>query len=108
MKKLTSVALIVTAFAAGAPAAAHAATREFEGTIVSVDRAHRTFQIRDSERGTFRVRVTRRTRFERIAGFSSLRAGQRNIETVVRRSDGRWVALEVERSGGGRHGDDDE
>ena len=31
------------------------------------------------------------------------------IEATVRRSNGRWVALEVERSGGGgRHGGDDD
>jgi hypothetical protein len=30
------------------------------------------------------------------------------IESIVRRSNGRWVAIEVERSGGGgRHGGDD-
>jgi hypothetical protein len=32
-----------------------------------------------------------------------------NIEAVVKRSNGRWVALEVERSGGGgEHGGDDD
>ena len=101
MKKLSSVALIAaTAFAVGAPAAS-AQTREYEGTVVSVDRDSRTFRLRDSERGTVRVRVTSRTRFERINGFSGLRASQTNIETIVRRSNGRWVAVEVERSGGG-------
>jgi hypothetical protein len=55
-----------------------------------------------------RIRVTRNTSFERIAGFSGLRAGQTNIEATVRRSNGRWVALDVERSGGGgEHGGDD-
>ena len=45
---------------------------------------------------------------KRIAGFSSLRKGMSAIEATVRRSNGRWVALAVERSGGGgRHGDDD-
>jgi hypothetical protein len=45
----------------------------------------------------------------RIAGFGGLRAGQTNIEASVRRSSGRWVALEVERSGGGgEHGGDDD
>jgi hypothetical protein len=30
------------------------------------------------------------------------------VEATVKRSDGRWVATHVERSGGGgRHGDDD-
>jgi hypothetical protein len=105
---ITRVILIaVAALAIGAPTAA-AQTREYEGTVVSVDRAKRTFRIHDSERGTIRVRVTSRTRFERVS-FRTLRAGARNIETTVRRSNGRWVALEVERSGGGgRHGGDDD
>ncbi len=107
MKKISTVALVAAAFAASAPAAS-AAAREYEGTIVSVNRADRSFRIHDSERGTIRVRVTSATRFERIDGFSGLRAGQRNIETDVRRSGGRWVAVEVERSGGGgEHGRDD-
>ncbi len=82
---------------------------EFEGTVKSVNRDNRTFRLHDTERGTIRIKVTSRTRFERIAGFSGLHAGQRNIEAVVRRSNGRWVALEVERSGGGgEHGGDDD
>ena len=100
--------IVIAALAISAPAAS-AQTREYEGTVVSVDRSNRTFRIHDSERGTIRVRVTSRTRFERVS-FSTLRAGARNIETIVRRSNGRWVALEVERSGGGgNHGgrDDD-
>ena len=107
--KITRVVLIaIAALAISAPAAS-AQTREYEGRIVSVDRSSRTFRIHDSERGTVRVRVTSRTRFERIAGFSGLRAGMTNVETIVRRSNGRWVALEVEISGGGgRHGGDDD
>ena len=66
MKKLLSVALIAAAaLAAGAPAAS-AATREYEGTVVSVDRDSRTFRLRDSERGTVRIKVTSNTRFERV------------------------------------------
>jgi hypothetical protein len=90
---------------------ASAATRSYEGTVVSVDRGAHTFKLRDSERGTVRVKVVASTRFERISGFSALRAGQRNIEVTVRRSNGRWVAVTVERSGGGGnhggHGADD-
>ena len=87
---------------------ASAATREYEGTVVSVNRDARTFRLHDSERGTIRIKVTSRTRFERIAGFSGLRQGMNRIEATVRRSNGRWVALSVERSGGGgRHGGDD-
>jgi hypothetical protein len=114
VRSSVSIGLVVAAAAAlptaasGAPAGA-AAVREFEGTVVSVDRADRTFRLRDTERGTVRIRVTRNTRFERISGFGGLRAGMTNIESTVRRSGGRWVALEVERSGGGgEHGGDDD
>jgi hypothetical protein len=105
---------LVVAAAAALPASASAApagaaVREYEGTVVSVNRDNRTFRLRDTERGTVRIKVTRNTRFERIPGFGGLRAGQTNIEATVRRSDGRWVALEVERSGGGgEHGGDDD
>ena len=72
---------------------------------MSVNRDNHTFRLHDSERGTVRIKVTNRTRFERIAGFGSLRAGMTRIEATVRRSNGRWIASEVERSGGGgRHG----
>jgi Domain of unknown function (DUF5666) len=105
MKLFTLIAL--AALLVVAPAAS-AATREYEGTVVSVDRSDRSFRLRDSERGTVRVKVVSSTRFERISGFSGLRAGQRGVEVTVKRSNGRWVAVEVERSGGGgRHGDDD-
>jgi hypothetical protein len=107
MKIARLVLITIAALALTAPAAS-AQVREYEGTVVSVDRAKRTFRIHDSERGTIRVRVTPRTRFERVT-FATLRAGARNIETTVRRSNGRWVALEVERSGGGGdHGGDDD
>ena len=100
-----------TATIAGAASrdAATTAARQFEGTVVSVNREARSFRLRDSERGTVRIKVTRSTRFERISGFSGLKAGAKNIEATVRRSDGRWVAIEVERSGGGGdHGGDDD
>ena len=105
--KLAALLATLAAIALAAPAAASAAT-EYEGTVVSVNRDDRTFRLSDSERGTIRVRVTRTTRYERIAGFRGLRRGMTDIEATVRRSNGRWVALEVERSGGGgRHGGDD-
>jgi hypothetical protein len=92
-----------------APAATQAATRQFEGTIVSVNRSARTFRLRDSERGTVTIKVTRRTSFERVGGFSGLRAGMTRMEANVRRANGAWVATHVERSGGGgQHGGDDD
>jgi hypothetical protein len=104
-----ATAAITAAPAAAAPAGSAAALREYEGTVVSVNRTNRTFRLRDTERGTVRIRVNRNTRFERIDGLSGLRAGMTNIEAVVKRSNGRWVALEVERSGGGgEHGGDDD
>jgi hypothetical protein len=104
---VATVAAALPAAAGAAPAGA--AAQEFEGTVVSVDRPSRSFRLRDTERGTVRIRVTRSTRFERVAGLSGLRAGMTNIESVVRRSGGRWIALEVERSGGGgEHGGDDD
>jgi len=94
---------------AAAPSSSASALREFEGTIVSVNRDRRTFRLRDTERGTVRIKVNGRTRYERIDGFAGLRAGMTNVEAVVKRSDGRWVAREVEISGGGgEHGGDDD
>jgi hypothetical protein len=112
--RITVPLAFVVAAAASAPAiaaapAGSAAVREFEGTVMSVNRDNRTFRLNDTERGTVRIRVTRSTRFERIAGFGGLRAGLTNIEATVHRSGGRWIASEVERSGGGgEHGGDDD
>jgi hypothetical protein len=105
-----AAATALTAVAATAPAQAATAAptlREFEGTVVSKNSEARTFRLRDSERGTVRIRVTANTRFERINGFRGLKVGAKNIESTVRRRAGRWIAVEVERSGGGgEHGDD--
>jgi Domain of unknown function (DUF5666) len=102
-----AIPVIVASAVAAAPAAAMAA--EFEGTVRSVNRDNRTFRIHDSERGTKRIKVTRNTRYERVDGFAGLQAGMRNIEVVAKRRDGRWIAIEVERSGGGgEHGGDDD
>jgi uncharacterized membrane protein YgcG len=107
---LTFLAVLISALAVSTGVAS-AATRQYEGTVVSVNRDARTFRLHDSERGTIRIRVTRSTDFERISGFSGLRKGMKRVEATVRRSNGRWVATEVERSGGGGShgggGDDD-
>ena len=119
--KLTAILVVLAAVLVSATATATAREaesgaasgvaplREFEGTVVSVNRDARRFRLRDSERGTVRIKVTDRTRFERLAGLSSLQAGMSGIEAKVRRSKGIWVAVEVERSGGGgNHGGDDD
>jgi hypothetical protein len=101
------IALALATLALTVPAS-DAMAREFEGTVVSVNDSAHTFKLRDSEAGTKRIKVTSSTRFERIAGFGALKAGLKRIEVTVHRSNGRWVASDVERSGGGgRHGNDD-
>jgi hypothetical protein len=109
MKALRYIALLALAAAAlTAPSPASAASRQVEGTVTSVNSDANSFRLRDSQRGTFTIKVTSGTRFQRIAGFGSLRKGMTRIEATVRRSNGRWIASTVERSGGGgRHGDDD-
>jgi Domain of unknown function (DUF5666) len=88
-------------------ATASAAT-QYEGTVVGLSKEKKTFRLNDSERGTIRIKVTRNTSFERIAGFGGLKVGMKRVEATVKRSNGRWVATHVERSGGGgRHGGDD-
>jgi hypothetical protein len=108
--KLTFLAALVAVAASAVPAWGAVPTRgltEFDGTVLSKNRDNRSFRLRDFERGTVRIFVTRNTRFERIAGFAGLRVGARNIEAVVRKRDGRWIALEVERSGRDDRDDDD-
>ena len=91
-----------------AVATASAAT-QYEGTVTSINKAKRTFRLNDSERGTIRIKVTRNTVFQRINGFNALTVGMKRVEATVKRSNGRWVATHVERSGGGgRHGGDDD
>jgi hypothetical protein len=107
MKSIAIIAAAGTLVAAAvAPGGAGAAVaKQYEGTVVSVDRTARAFRLHDSERGTIRIHVTARTRYERVGGFAGLRAGLTRIEATVKRSGGRWVATRVERSGGaGNHG----
>ena len=111
IRYITVLVAVLTAFSATAAGAAP--VREFEGTVVSVNRDAKTFRLKDVERGTARIKVTRNTRFERIDGFGALKAGAKRIEATVKRKNGAWVALEVERSGGGGEhggggGDDDD
>jgi hypothetical protein len=88
-----------------APAPAQAA--RFQGTVTAKNRDSRTFTLRQDEGGgTFKIKVTKTTKFERIAGFGAIKVGDRNIEAVAfKNANGRWIARKVERSGqsgGGR------
>jgi hypothetical protein len=62
----TTSAVAVAAQPAATAPATQAATRQFEGTVVSVNRSARTFRLRDTQRGTVTIKVTSRTRFERV------------------------------------------
>ena len=105
----TSAAATAATPAAKPAPATQAATRQFEGTGLSVNRSARTFRLRDTQRGTVTIKVTRATRFQRVGGFAGLRAGMTRIEANVRRSNGALVATFVERSGGGgRHSGSDD
>jgi Domain of unknown function (DUF5666) len=107
MKLIALLTALLLSLSVGV-ATASAAT-EYEGTVVSINKDRRTFRLQDTQRGTIRIKVTRNTVFERINGFGALRVGMNRVEATVRRSDGRWVATHVERSGGGgRHGGADD
>jgi hypothetical protein len=107
MKLIALLTALVPSLSVAA-ATASAAT-QYEGTVVQVNKDRRTFRLEDAQRGTIRIKVTRNTVFERISGFSALRVGMNRVEATVKRSDGRWVAIHVERSGGGgRHGGADD
>jgi hypothetical protein len=110
MKTIRFISVLVAALTLlSATAATAAPLRELEGTVVSVNRDAKTFRLNDTERGTVRIKVTRNTRFERVNGLAGLRRGAKNIEATVKRKNGVWVALEVERSGGGgEHGGHDD
>ena len=96
-------ALVVGLLAAALGGTASAATvRHVEGRVLSVDRSASTFKLRDSQRGTFTIRVTSTTKFERVR-FSSLRAG-RTVEATIKRVDGRWQATKVEPNAGSHAG----
>jgi hypothetical protein len=103
---MRTLVILATAGAVALPAAAPltagaASSRQVEGTVVSVDRGTRTFKLRDTQRGTFRITVTSSTTFQRVGGFAGLKQGMTRIEATIRRSNGSWVASHVERSGGG-------
>jgi hypothetical protein len=90
-------------------AAATAQARGFEGTVVAKDKAARTFTLKQDEGGgTLKIKVNGATKFQRLSGFGAIKVGARNIEATARKSNGRWVASVVERSGknNGGGGDD--
>jgi hypothetical protein len=99
MKNTPALILTIIAALALSGGVASAATRHYEGTVVSINRDAKTFRLHDAQRGTIRVKVTRSTKFQRVGGFAGLRKGMTRVEATVKRANGRWVATRVERSG---------
>jgi hypothetical protein len=98
LKHILPLALVATAVMAGTPAASIAKGPHFEGTVLSVNRAAKTFRLRDPERGTVRIKVTPATKYQRIAGFSAIKKGVSVIDAKVTKKNGVWVAWKIERN----------
>ena len=83
---------------ASAPAQATRFVRHIEGPIVAIDRASRTFTVRDREHrnALSNVKVTPSTRFDNVSGFGALHTGQR-VEVKAARVNGALTATKVER-----------
>src|SRR3954469_18799900 len=95
---LAIAALALTAAVAAVGTASAATVRQFEGRVLSVDRAAKRFRLGDSERGTVTIFVVRSTRFEGTS-FTALSPG-RTVEARVTRVDGRWQASKIEGKAG--------
>jgi hypothetical protein len=85
---------------ASASAQASKFVRHIEGPIVAIDRAARTFTVRDREHRNIlsAIKVTSKTRFDHIAGFGALHKGQR-VDVRAVRANGALAATKVQRGG---------
>jgi Domain of unknown function (DUF5666) len=96
---LAAAGLAATGAGATQQASTHtaAAVRHAEGRVTAINRTARTFTVRDAERGTLTVKVTRATKFERVT-FASLRTGKL-VDVRAKRVAGAWNATKVEAGG---------
>jgi Cu/Ag efflux protein CusF len=89
-----------TAASASASASAQASrfVRHIEGPVVAIDRAARTFTVRDREHrnALSTIHLTPSTRFDGVAGLGGLHNGQR-VEVKAVRVNGALSATKVER-----------
>lgn len=76
-------------------------SRHFDGRVTSVNQDRSRFAIRTEHGSRVGLKVTSRTRFARIAGFSELSRGL-SVEVKAERGDNGWIARRVERRHGGR------
>jgi hypothetical protein len=88
---------------------AQAAVRHLDATVISKDTSTKTVQVRTQSGAKLAVKVTSRTKFDRIAGgFAGLSKGMA-IEIEANNASGDWVAVKIEpRSGGGGGGGADD
>ena len=108
MKKRTWIIAALTALAIAAVAAPAAQARQFEGAIVAKNAKAKTFKIREAGGGTFKVKVTKSTVYQGIAGFKAIKVGRTDLEVVAHKANGTWIATKVEtRGGSGGGGNDD-
>jgi hypothetical protein len=80
------------------PAALASKNEDFRGKVVSTHVHPRTVNVHNRSRGTVRFRVTKRTRYEHIKGFSALKRGL-GVEVHAKHRNGGWVATKIDRRG---------
>ena len=109
MRKRTWITAALAALAIAAVAAPAVHARQFEGAIVAKNAKAKTFKIREDEGGgTFKVKVTKSTFYQGIAGFKAIKVGRTDLEVIAHQTNGAWIATKVEtRAGSGGGGKDD-
>lgn len=93
---LVAVGAMLLAPSAATGGSSKAKVREFEGRVLSINRAAKTFVQRRGGGRRVRIRVNRRTRYEDLRGFRALRRGMK-VETRARHNGRRWVARHIDR-----------
>ena len=104
------IAVVVALAVVGLLAAgeANAALRHFDGTVLSKNRAEKTFRVNTQSGRVVEFRVNATTKFERIAGgFSGLHRGLAVQVDAKRTNRGLLARLVETRGGSGGHGADD-
>lgn len=92
------VALVVALSMAviAVPVAQAKKAEDFHGKVVSTQQQPKSVTVDTRSRGTVRFRVTQKTRFDHIKGFSGLKPGLK-VEVHARHQNGGWVAVKIDR-----------
>ena len=78
------------------PAAQASKTEDFHGKVVSTQQQPKSVTVDTRSRGTVRFRVTQKTKFDHIKGFSGLKPGLK-VEVHAKHQNGGWVAIKIDR-----------